>query len=182
MSKTELSMENEVDPMPFKADATKDRLSGLQVELDLLLLLLEVLECACASARADAGPLTQAKRAVARARTELLGLGEDVQRALSLCIAVHNSSYPARSFEFTEGQDGDPVMPALEATRERMDGMHAELDMLLALLNAGRRGLANAECAIRKARGQLAEAQLQMDRALTVERGPGGANEARRAS
>ncbi len=174
----DFTLEDVGDPMLFTVRVTRHRLSGMQAELDLLLVLLGVLKRARPTTKASLG---KARRAVGAARQQLLGVGDDMERALRPTSALYPASYRNKPIELAREEKGDPVRSTLKATRERMVRVQGELDMLLVLLlvfgrrqHVGRRRLAQAKRAVREARGEFVEARAQVERAFTGELDPDG--------
>jgi hypothetical protein len=178
MRELDFTLEDVGDPLLFTAMVTRERLSGLHRQIHLLLVLLGRLGSACGSTDADALMLARAERAIGGAHTNLLEAGDDIERALRRRVLPHwyCGITPFELDALEEG--GDPISRKLTASRERMAGVHAELDMLLVLLivldrtcqDVGHWQLARAKRAVRKARKQLAWARAELERAFP--RGP----------
>lgn len=183
MRELDFTLEDVGDPMVFTLRATRLRLSRMQAELGLILALLGVLERTRPASRIA---LARARRAVEAARRQLLGVGDDMERALMRRRDVFGGYYGrSRPIEFALEaleKQGDPVRSTLKAIRERMTRVQAELGMLLVLLlvfgrirqNVARRRLARAKRAIRDTRRELVEARAQVDRAFAGESDPTG--------
>jgi hypothetical protein len=191
MRELDFTLEDVGDPLLFTAMVTRERLKGLHRAIHLLLLLLGRLESAWASADSGALSVAPVKRALGGAHTNLLEAGDDIERALRRRVLPHwyCGITPFELDALEEG--GDPISRKLTASRERMAGVHAELDMLLVLLivldrtcqDVGHWQLARAKRAVRKARKQLAWARAALERAFP--RGPvreGGVSFGRRTS
>ncbi len=172
MRELDFTLEDVGDPMLFTVRVTRHRLSGMQAELDLLLVLLGVLKRARPTRKAA---LARARRGVGAARRQLLSVGDDMERALMRRRDVFGSYYGrSRPTEFALEEKGDPVRSTLKAIRERMVRVHDELHMLLVLLlvferirqNVGRRQLGKAKRTVRDARRELIEARAQVEYAF----------------
>ncbi len=177
------------DPMLFTVKVTRHRLAGMQAQLDLLLLLLLLLERTCRATEAGA---RKARRAVGNARRQLVGAGDDVERALRGRGRpdLFGGDSEGGPIEFALEEEGDRMKSTLKVTRERIAGVHAQLDLLLVLLlvlgricqNADGRPLGRAKRAVVIARRHLVDARAQLERVFTGERGPDGAELGRQTS
>ncbi len=192
MTEMDFALEDIGDPMLFTVKVTRHRLAGMQTQLDLLLLLLLLLERTCRATEAGARPLGKARRAVGNARRGLGGAGDDVERAMRGRGRpdLFGGDSEGRPIEFALEEEGDRMKSTLKVTRERIAGVHAQLDLLLVLLlvlgricqNADGRPLGRAKRAVAIARRHLVDARAQLERVFTGERGPGGAELGRQTS